>query len=219
VPGAPPLVISTQGTALAGLSSAQIQALLAQLPPLKAPAPAGVTLAPAMLQAAPMPLDPVSQFLSVHQVDHRAAAALRMLPLELQYRIIGEGPLTGGNPSAVLAMRITKLEVPGAVPSAGSTMPAPATSAYGTQPAYGAQPAYGTQPSPFGFQQLQAGFTAPAQLLQYGPPPGTTMGQYLPPPPGFLPPFPGGLRPLVAGAYGKAGLLAPPLPPPGPCFR
>lgn len=52
--------------------------------------------------------DPVGQFLEINKVDTRAAASLRAMPMDMQQKVIAEGPVTGTNPSAVLTARIRK---------------------------------------------------------------------------------------------------------------
>eukprot|EP00439_Symbiodinium_sp_Y106_P086708 s400_g35.t1 len=54
--------------------------------------------------------DPVAKFCMQHAVDYSAENALRALPVELQCRILNEGPLRASNPSAVLMSRIRKAQ-------------------------------------------------------------------------------------------------------------
>lgn len=52
--------------------------------------------------------DPVAIFCTQHGVDYSAENALRALPVELQCRVLNEGPLRAQNPSAVLMSRVRK---------------------------------------------------------------------------------------------------------------
>ncbi|CAK9101895.1 2-isopropylmalate synthase [Durusdinium trenchii] len=54
--------------------------------------------------------DPVAKFCMQHAVDYSAENALRALPVELQCKILNEGPLRASNPSAVLMSRIRKAQ-------------------------------------------------------------------------------------------------------------
>lgn len=152
--------------------------------------------------------DSVHNFLNENRIDPRAAAALRAMPIDLQLKVLGEGPVTGTNASAVLTARIRKIEsqapkAPGAAQS--GTLPAAMLPPGGIGP----QPPPGTSPL----------MSMPTLAAPPGPPPlGLQLG--MPPPPGYslpgmpplgFPAFPGMLQP---GAPQGGFLLPPPGPPP-----
>lgn len=55
--------------------------------------------------------DPIAIFCTQHSVDYSAENALRALPVELQCRVLNEGPLRAQNPSAVLMSRVRKAQL------------------------------------------------------------------------------------------------------------
>lgn len=138
--------------------------------------------------------DPVTAFLVENKIDTRAAGAIRLLPLDLQLKVVAEGPVTGTNPSAVLTARIRKFEL-----QAGK--------AVGTAPGVDAATASGALPPPPPNDMLPPG--------AIGPQPAPGVGDAVPkadppPPPSLLPPG------LTAAQILQLGLLAPgTLPPPG----
>lgn len=54
--------------------------------------------------------DPVAMFITQYGVDSSAENALRALPVELQHRVMAEGPLRGLNASALLMSRVRKAQ-------------------------------------------------------------------------------------------------------------
>merc|ERR1712070_664921 len=54
--------------------------------------------------------DPIAIFVTQYGADYSAERALRALPLEMQCRVLNEGPLKAstGNPSAVLMSRVRR---------------------------------------------------------------------------------------------------------------
>lgn len=65
--------------------------------------------------------DPVAILCAQGCVDYSAENALRSLPVELQCRVLNEGPLRAPNPSAALMSRVRKARIEGL--SAGGVMP------------------------------------------------------------------------------------------------
>jgi len=54
--------------------------------------------------------DPVAIFVTQHGADYSAERALRALPVDLQCRVLNEGPLRAQNPSAVLMSRVRRVQ-------------------------------------------------------------------------------------------------------------
>lgn len=67
--------------------------------------------------------DPVAIFCAQGCVDYSAENALRSLPVELQCRVLNEGPLRAPNPSAALMSRVRKARIEGLGP--GGVLPGP----------------------------------------------------------------------------------------------
>jgi len=90
----------------------------------------GVERSPAMAAQQPQarPNDAISVFTGMNNLDHAAGNALRALPLYVQDMVMGEGPVRGRNPSAILMAWIRKYQsMPpppaGSVPSLAPGMP------------------------------------------------------------------------------------------------
>lgn len=98
----------------------------------------------------PLTSDPIQQFLVDNKVDSRAAASLRQLPMELQQKVVAEGPVTGTNPSAVMTARIRKIEMqnPDVKRAAQATAPAPSTSPVPEAPMSHSVAPHGIPPPP-----------------------------------------------------------------------
>eukprot|EP00927_Polykrikos_kofoidii_P078906 TRINITY_DN75703_c0_g1_i1.p1 TRINITY_DN75703_c0_g1~~TRINITY_DN75703_c0_g1_i1.p1 ORF type:complete len:284 (-),score=32.42 TRINITY_DN75703_c0_g1_i1:171-1022(-) len=54
--------------------------------------------------------DPIAIFVAQHGADYSAERALRALPVDLQCRVLNEGPLRATNPSAVLMSRVRRVQ-------------------------------------------------------------------------------------------------------------
>merc|ERR1712137_504319 len=120
-PGAPPMVLpppsdpNAPPVVLAGHQTVPMLVTGDPNAPLVLPTfdpSTGMLMQPCMsMIVPPMTSDPVAQFLETNKVDTRAAASLRSLPMDVQQKVIAEGPVTGTNPSAVLTARIRKIEM------------------------------------------------------------------------------------------------------------